>query len=113
MTPSLGRGTAPGERPIIIDAPAKLNLGLEVIGRRADGFHEIATIFVAIDLYDRVTLSPAADLELGCDDGSLTGADNLALRALALLRDETRYPRGARIHLCKSIPAAAGLGGAS
>ena len=47
-----------GERQIVIDAPAKLNLGLEVIGRRDDGFHEIATIFVAIDLYDRLTLSP-------------------------------------------------------
>ncbi len=46
------------ERQIVIDAPAKLNLGLEVIGRRDDGFHEIATIFVTIDLYDRITLSP-------------------------------------------------------
>src|SRR5215217_7411681 len=101
------------ERQIVIDAPAKLNLGLEVIGRRGDGFHDIATIFVAIDLYDRITLSLADDLELNCDDDSLAGTDNLALRALRLLRDETGHPGGARIHLCKSIPAAAGLGGAS
>jgi 4-diphosphocytidyl-2-C-methyl-D-erythritol kinase len=102
-----------GERPIVIDAPAKLNLGLEVIGRRDDGFHEIATILLAIDLYDRVTLSLADDLELSCDNHSLAGTENLALRALDLLRDETSYSGGARIHLCKRIPAAAGLGGAS
>jgi 4-diphosphocytidyl-2-C-methyl-D-erythritol kinase len=101
------------ERQIAVDAPAKLNLGLEVIGRRDDGFHEIATIFITIDLYDRLTLSPADDLELSCDDDSLAGTDNLALRALDLLRDETHYPGGACIHLCKRIPAAAGLGGAS
>ena len=101
------------ERRIVIDAPAKLNLGLEVIGRRHDGFHEIATIFVAIDLSDRVTLSPADDLVLGVDDDTLAGEENLALRALRLLRDETNHRGGARIDLCKRIPAAAGLGGAS
>jgi 4-diphosphocytidyl-2-C-methyl-D-erythritol kinase len=105
--------TESGERQIVIDAPAKLNLGLEVIGRRDDGFHEIATIFVAIDLYDRLTFSPADDLRLSCDDDLLAGTDNLALRALHLLRDTTNYPGGARIHLRKRIPAAAGLGGAS
>ena len=113
MTPSSCHATESGERQIVIDAPAKLNLGLEVIGRRDDAFHEIATIFLAIDLYDRLTLSPSTDLELSCDDESLAGEDNLALRALRLLRDETSHPAGARIHLRKRIPAAAGLGGAS
>src|SRR5829696_4313331 len=113
MTRGLGSSAGSGERQIVIDAPAKLNLGLEVIGRRDDGFHEIATIFVAIDLYDRLTLSAADALELSCDDASLTGTDNLALRAIRLLRDATNYPGGARVHLCKRIPAAAGLGGAS
>jgi 4-diphosphocytidyl-2-C-methyl-D-erythritol kinase len=101
------------ERQIVIDAPAKVNLGLEVIGRRDDGFHDIATIFLAIDLYDRVTLSPADDLELRIDDDSLASEENLALRALHLLRDETNYPGGADIHLHKRIPSASGLGGAS
>src|SRR5215208_967069 len=113
MTPALCHSTRSGEREIAIDAPAKLNLGLEVIGRHEDGFHEIATIFVAIDLFDRVTLSPADDLELSCDDDSLAGEENLALRALRLLRDETSYRGGARIELSKRIAAAAGLGGAS
>src|SRR5215212_9086411 len=113
MTPSSGRSTGSRTRQIIIDAPAKLNLGLEVIGRRDDGFHEIATIFLTIDLYDRLTLSPSADLELSCDDHSLAGEDNLAVRALRLLREETDQPGGARLDLRKHIPTAAGLGGAS
>src|SRR5687767_7402263 len=100
-------------RKIVIDAPAKLNFGLEVIGRRDDGFHEIVSIFVAIDLYDRLTLSSASALELSCTEESLTGEENLALRALHLLRQETNHPGGAAIHLAKRIPAASGLGGAS
>jgi 4-diphosphocytidyl-2-C-methyl-D-erythritol kinase len=109
----LGSSAGSGERQIVIDAPAKLNLGLEVIGRRDDGFHEIATIFLTIDFYDRLTLSLSADLELSCGDDALAGEDNLALRALRLLRDQTNHPGGARIDLRKRIPAAAGLGGAS
>ena len=100
-------------RHIEIAAPAKLNLGLEVIGRREDGFHEIATIFLTIDLQDHLRLSPDADLKLSCDDPELAGADNLALRALRTLREETGYRHGAHIALRKRIPAAAGLGGAS
>jgi 4-diphosphocytidyl-2-C-methyl-D-erythritol kinase len=113
MTPSSCHSTRSGERRIVIDAPAKLNLGLEVIGRRDDGFHEIATIFLAIDLYDRLTLSRSHELELSCNDAALVGEDNLASRALRLLHAETSPRGGARIHLCKRIPAAAGLGGAS
>jgi 4-diphosphocytidyl-2-C-methyl-D-erythritol kinase len=102
-----------GEARIEVAAPAKLNLGLEVIGRRDDGFHEIATIFVAIDLYDRLIFSPSNDLELTCDDDALAGRDNLAFRALQVLREETEHREGARIELSKRIPAAAGLGGGS
>ena len=98
---------------IEIDAPAKLNLGLEVIGQRDDGFHEIATLFLAIDRYDHLALTPADDLELICDDVALAGSDNLALRALRVLREETGHRGGAQVELSKRIPAAAGLGGAS
>jgi 4-diphosphocytidyl-2-C-methyl-D-erythritol kinase len=113
MTPISRHSIGSGERRIVIDAPAKLNLGLEVIGRRDDGFHDIATIFLTIDLYDRLTLSPSAYLELSCSDDALAGEDNLVLRALQLLRAETNHPGGARIDLRKRIPTAAGLGGAS
>ena len=101
-----------GEERIVIDAPAKLNLGLEVIGRLADGFHDIVTIFVAIDLYDRLTLSPALDLQLSSNDDSLATEENLVLRALHLLREKASQS-DVHIHLYKRIPAAAGLGGAS
>jgi 4-diphosphocytidyl-2-C-methyl-D-erythritol kinase len=113
MTPCSGHGTGSSERRIVVDAPAKVNLGLEVIGPRDDGFHEIATILMAIDLYDHLTLSPADELEVTCDDESLSDQENLALRALHLLREETNHPGGAHIHLHKKIPSAAGLGGAS
>lgn len=103
----------PGTLRIEIAAPAKLNLGLEVVGRRDEGFHEIATIFAAVDLCDRLTLSPSDRLELICDDDALTGEDNLAFRALQVLRDETHHRGGARVALSKRIPAASGLGGAS
>ena len=104
MTPSSCHSTGSGERQIVIDAPAKLNLGLEVIGRRDDGFHEIATIFLAIDLYDRLTLSQSDELELSCNDAALAGEDNLALRALRLLRDETNPRGGARIRPLQAHP---------
>ncbi len=108
-----GASEAPIEIQIQVEAPAKLNLGLEVLVRRDDGFQEIATIFVAIDLYDRLTLTPSDDLELTCDDSALAGSDNLAFRALEVLREETGHRGGARVELAKRIPTAAGLGGAS
>src|SRR5215203_1470345 len=113
MTPALCHSTRSGERQNTIDAPAKLNLGLEVIGRRDDGFHEIATIFLAIDLYDHLTLTPSEELELVCTDVALAGRENLAFRALEVLREETHRCGGARLELAKGIPPAAGLGGAS
>ena len=104
-------------------APAKINWTLEVLGRRPDGYHEVRTVFQAVDLCDRVSVSPAADLELiltapvqqtGAPLPVLPPAENLAYRAAALLRDRTggRAP-GARIELEKAIPAGAGLGGGS
>jgi 4-diphosphocytidyl-2-C-methyl-D-erythritol kinase len=120
-----------------IDAPAKLNLGLEVIGRREDGFHEIATIFLAIDLCDRLALTPNPSpiamgeggnpavlqgsgpmlsgerFALRCDDPALAISENLAIRALEALDAESPLPGWVQIDLQKQIPAAAGLGGAS
>jgi len=100
-------------RQIDIETPAKLNLGLEIIGRREDGFHEIATILVGIDIYDTLRLTSADTISIACDEPALTGIDNLAMRALAALRDDTGFRGGARIELTKRIPAAAGLGGGS
>ena len=99
-----------------VPAPAKVNLFLEVLGTRADGYHEIATLMVAIDLADELEFAPAArgELSLTCDDPGLpTGPDNLVLKAASRLRDETGCTAGAAIRLTKRVPWAAGLGGGS
>ncbi|WP_152050716.1 4-(cytidine 5'-diphospho)-2-C-methyl-D-erythritol kinase [Tautonia marina] len=101
-------------------APAKLNLFLEVLGKRPDGFHELETLMVAIDLHDRLTLAAddSGQIVLTCDDPSLpTGAENLVVKAAETLRAEAgpdaSKTLGARISLEKAIPAQAGLGGGS
>lgn len=88
-------------------APAKINLGLEVLGRRPDGFHEIRSILAAVSLFDRIDIAPADEFSLMTNDSSLNEADNLALRAALALG------KPISIALRKRIPAAAGLGGAS
>lgn len=96
-----------------IAAPAKLNLGLEVIGRRPDGFHDIVTVFQAISLADTLSLTPASAVTLTSDDATLASDDNLIVRAMTRLRAASGATAGAAIHLAKRIPVAAGLGGAS
>ncbi len=102
-------------RRLIVRARAKVNLGLEVLGPRADGYHELLTLLSAVDLADRVTLeATAGPLELSCDTpGVPAGPDNLAWRAADLLRREAGVETGARIGIEKTIPVAAGLGGGS
>ena len=97
-------------------APAKLNLWLQVLGRRPDGYHEIETLMVAVSLYDTLTFvdDPSGALSLRCSDPSLPkGSDNLVLKAADRLKAATGCPRGARIELTKAIPAQAGLAGGS
>ena len=100
-------------RRVTIQAPAKLNLGLEVIGRRPDGFHEIVTIFQAVSLFDTLELSPAHELTVASTDQTLEGKPNLVTQALHDLRSAAGIAGGARVTLAKQIPVAAGLGGAS
>jgi 4-diphosphocytidyl-2-C-methyl-D-erythritol kinase len=115
----------------IAHAPAKLNLYLELLGRRGDGFHEVETLMVPIRLYDSVSFVPSrpaagqtAEIDLNvrvCDlllassssDPIPTGADNLVVRALELLRQRSGCDLGAKVELVKRIPSAAGLGGGS
>src|SRR6266550_7683830 len=101
---------------ITLPAFAKINLSLRVLGRRADGYHEIDTVFQTISLYDTITLTVAKSPEivLSCDDRSLpTGADNLVYSAATALQARFAPARGAHIRLEKRIPAQAGLGGGS
>jgi 4-diphosphocytidyl-2-C-methyl-D-erythritol kinase len=96
-----------------IPAPAKLNLGLAVTGRRTDGYHKLVTLMVSLSLADTVRVEPAASLTLVCDDPALVTDDNLVLRAARGWQALTGETRAARITLAKRIPVSAGLGGGS
>jgi len=98
-------------------APAKINLHLEVLGLRADGYHELAMVMQSLDLCDRLVFTPTADarISLACDRPELSsGADNLIVKAATLLRARAGLPElGAHIELRKRIPIGAGLAGGS
>jgi 4-diphosphocytidyl-2-C-methyl-D-erythritol kinase len=99
-----------------VQAPAKLNLFLEVLGRRPDGYHEVETLMVTVDLSDTLDLrlDPSGAITLSCDDPTLpTDGRNLVVRAAERLRAETGCTLGATIALHKEVPAQAGLGGGS
>ncbi len=99
---------------LAVEAFAKVNLSLVVLGRRDDGFHELDTLFQTIDLSDRLVLSEAEGLTLEVDDPAVPAdGRNLVLRAAEALREEARISRGAAITLRKGIPAGGGLGGGS
>ncbi len=101
---------------VVVRAPAKVNLYLEVLAKRPDGYHDIATLMVAVGLYDRLEFKeePSGTVTLSCDDPALSvGPDNLIMRAAELLKQRTGCQRGARIELTKRIPMAAGLAGGS
>ncbi len=102
-----------GPEALVVNAYAKVNLTLEVLGRRPDGYHEIVSVMQTVDLHDVVELTPADDLALECDRPELETPDNLALRAAAALRAEAGVRDGARVRLRKAIPVSAGLGGGS
>jgi 4-diphosphocytidyl-2-C-methyl-D-erythritol kinase len=97
-------------------APAKINLALHVLGRRADGYHELDSIVAFADVGDVLTIAPARETTLEIS-GPFAGrlrdeADNLVLRAHALLRERADVPPAA-FHLEKNLPIASGIGGGS
>jgi len=95
---------------------AKINWSLEILGRRADGYHEVRTLLQTISLHDELYFSPGtySEVLLSCSDPAIPlGDENLILRAAKLLRDRFKITDGAHIHLEKLIPAQGGLGGAS
>src|SRR5260370_27052666 len=91
-------------------AYAKINLTLDVLGRRADGYHELATVIQAVDLYDTLCLTEIAEeaVQLHCDRPELSNTENLAARAAQLVRQRMQIRRGVLIELHKRIPMAAG-----
>lgn len=98
-------------------APAKINLYLEVTGRRPNGYHDLDSLVVFADVGERLTAQDADNLTLditGPWAGALDGeADNLILRAARLLKDEAGIKGGVHFTLDKHIPVAAGVGGGS
>jgi 4-diphosphocytidyl-2-C-methyl-D-erythritol kinase len=97
-------------------APAKLNLFLEVLAKRPDGYHDIATLMVAVSLFDTLKFKEesSGDIRLTCDNRLLsTKSDNLVMRAAMLLKRRTGCDKGVSIRLTKRIPLAAGLAGGS
>ena len=106
------------EDSLTIDAPAKLNLYLKVLGKRPDGFHEIDSIFQAISLFDhlrftRLNDSNDPEISIAGTTNLPTDESNLVARAFRLMQAEFGFKGGLRIELEKNIPVAAGLGGGS
>ena len=101
---------------IIIKSPAKINLHLEVIGKREDGFHELAMIMQNIDLSDFLELEinneGLVKLETDCSELSIS-SDNLIIKSANLIRKKSNIDYGANIFLRKNIPIGAGLAGGS
>jgi len=104
------------EATITALAPAKINLALEVHGKRGDGYHALTSLVVGVELFDEMSFA-ALDhpgVHLACDHPDLpTDQGNLVTRAAALLAQHVDKPSGVRIELRKGIPVAAGLGGGS
>ncbi|MFH1096074.1 MAG: 4-(cytidine 5'-diphospho)-2-C-methyl-D-erythritol kinase [Candidatus Desantisbacteria bacterium] len=98
---------------IEIYAPAKLNLYLDVIDKRADGYHNIVSIMQTIGLYDVIQIEEAKELSLECPALNLPSESNIAYKAALLLREYTDKYQGASIKIDKHIPQGAGLGGGS
>ena len=98
-----------------VQAYAKINLTLDVLGRRADGFHELATVMQTIDLHDTICLTATDDnrVYMICTIAELNNNENLAARAAYLVRERVASTQGVKIELGKRIPTAAGLGGGS
>jgi len=101
-------------RAVTLLAPAKINLALAVARKRADGFHELRSVFATIDLADRVRVAPYRRLEvrMAPDVGAPPG-DDLASRAVRAMARATAREPAAFVHIRKRIPIAAGLGGGS
>lgn len=96
-------------------APAKLNLTLDVVGRRADGYHLLRSVMQTVDWYDEIVISSleSGEIRLVCDGGIAADEHNTAYKAAMLFRQRTGYAEGVSIIVNKRIPAQAGMAGGS
>jgi 4-diphosphocytidyl-2-C-methyl-D-erythritol kinase len=98
---------------IVRSAPAKLNLTLEVLGSRPDGYHEIRSVMQMIGLADTISFAPADEISWRSDSPEWDAGKSLVSRAAALLREQTGATGGAAIFVEKRVPLLSGLGGDS
>lgn len=98
---------------LTLKAPAKVNLVLEVLGKRDDGYNEIRSLMQTAGLCDTLSLEMASGIEFSCTARLLENDENLVMRAALALKQSTGYTGGAKISLDKQIPWEAGLGGGS
>ncbi len=103
------------DQPFFARASAKINLTLDILGRRSDGYHELASVMQTVSLADTLAFRALADgaTEFFCDVPALSGPENLVCRAVQALREATGCQRGVRIELRKQTPTQGGLGGGS
>jgi 4-diphosphocytidyl-2-C-methyl-D-erythritol kinase len=115
--PAVHPAFAAGPDALVVAAPAKLNLSLEILRKRPDGYHDLESLMVAVDLFDTLELRATHDdqIALACEPATLSaGPDNLVHKAAVALRTHAKKPQlGASIRLTKRIPTQAGLGGGS
>jgi 4-diphosphocytidyl-2-C-methyl-D-erythritol kinase len=113
-----------GADTLEVDTPAKINLYLEILGRRSNGYHDLRSVVVPISLYDTLRIERTTEgvqtvVEDAAEAGGVTqggvpdSRDNLTTRAALALKEATGYGGGAVIHLWKRIPVGGGLGGGS
>lgn len=98
---------------IKIEAPAKINLTLEVLARREDGYHDISSILQTISLCDTLSFKQADEIKITGDAPGWQASKSLVSKAAALIKEATGCPKGAAINVVKRIPLLSGLGGDS
>lgn len=99
---------------LTLNAYAKVNIGLHVVERRPDGYHNIATVFAPVELFDVITIEPAPTITVHTRPSlGIAEHDNLAYRAAAMLQEVAAINDGAKITIRKHIPPGSGLGGGS
>ncbi len=98
---------------LVLNTPAKINLGLNILRKREDGYHDIETFFYPINLFDTLSFSESSEFNFNCNDVELNNENNLVVKAKKFLEAEIKINIKMKIELEKRIPVGAGLGGGS
>lgn len=114
MTASIAARDKTAREKLVLESPAKVNLNLEVLGQRADGYHAIRSVLAPVSIHDTITFTPGGrKLLFHGGQGTPKDEGNLAYEAVKLLTRKTGVRHGLELRIVKRIPVAAGLGGGS